>query len=284
MSDIEYHKSGITHRVPQGIVQHTTAGDLYVRDSGGRGRAVLLIHGWGADSLITWAGAIPALRERWRVIAIDLPGHGHSPGAGAFGISRCADGIAEVLETRDIERTLVCGYSLGGAVMLQLAHRHRTRVGGVIPVATGARLVSFGAGSIQAAGNLLRNSWGRGMNDPTEEMRIGHAQHVMRSIVRHDAKVLGDALREAAAFDGRTIAENLHIPSSIIITKLDVVVRPALQRELAELLGATRVEVGFGHDYCTKRHFSETLTMAIDGVERGLIDADGFPGGSEQRV
>lgn len=284
MNDVEYRRLGTTYLVPQGVIQPTVAGNLYVRDSGGSGRAVLLIHGWGADSLITWAGVITALRDRWRVIAVDLPGHGHSPGAGAFDISRCADGIAEVLEARDVERSLVCGYSLGGAVMLQLAHRHRTRVGGVIPVATGARLVSFGASGVRVVGNLLRNSWGAGMEDPVEEMRIVHAQHVMRSIVHHDAKVLGDALREAAAFDGRAIAENLHIPSSMIVTKLDVVVRPALQRELADLLGATRVEVGFGHDYCTKRRFAGTLAAAIDGVEQVLTDARGGPDESVQRV
>lgn len=283
MSDIEYRKLGTIHRVPQGIVQHTTAGDLYVRDSGGAGRTVLLIHGWGADSLITWAGTIPTLRERWRVISVDLPGHGHSSGSGAFDILRCADGIAEVLEARDIEGSLVCGYSLGGAVMLQLAHRHRTRVGAVVPIATGARLISFGAGGVRVAGNLLRNSWGRGGYDPEEEARILHAQHIARSIVRHDAKALGDALREAAAFDGRDIARGLCIPSSMLITKLDVVVRPALQRELAELLDATRVEVGFGHDYCTKRRFADTLATAIDGVERTLIDAGGGRGGSAQK-
>jgi len=283
MSDVEYRKLGTTHRIPQGIVQHTTAGDLYVRDSGGPGRAVLLVHGWGADSLITWAEVIPVLRERWRVLAVDLPGHGHSPGAGAFDISRCADGIAEVLEARDIVGSVVCGYSLGGAVMLQLAHRHRRRVGAIVPIATGARLVTFGAGGVRVAGDLLRRSWGKGGQNPVEEMRIAHAQHVARSIVRHDAKVLGDALREAAAFDGRLIAQDLHIPSSMLITKLDVVVRPTLQRELAELLGAARVEVGFGHDYCTKRRFVGTLAGAIDGVERVLIDAGDGPGGSVQR-
>jgi pimeloyl-ACP methyl ester carboxylesterase len=284
MSDIEYRKHGTINRVPQGSLQPTVTGELCVRDSGGEKQAVVLIHGWGADSLITWAGAIPTLRERWRIVAIDLPGHGRSPGTGQFGIARCADGIAEVLKARGIEKSLVCGYSLGGAVMLELAHRHRSCVGAVIPIATGARLVSFGGSGVRTAGGLLRGSRGKGVHDRAEPPKIEHAQHVFQSIIRHDTKSLVGALQDAASFDGREIASKLSIPASMIITKLDVVVRPALQRELAELLAATQVEVNFGHDYCTKKRFAGTLAETIAGLEVVLTGAGDDPDVSAPRV
>src|SRR3954465_4887 len=43
----------------------------------GKGPAILLIHGIG-DSSSTWSGVIPALAQRYRVIAPDLLGHGAS--------------------------------------------------------------------------------------------------------------------------------------------------------------------------------------------------------------
>jgi hypothetical protein len=70
----------------------------------------------------------------------------------------------------------------------------------------------------------------------------------------------------------------------MIITKLDVVVRPALQRELAELLAATQVEVNFGHDYCTKKRFAGTLAETIAGLEVVLTGAGDDPDVSAPRV
>lgn len=80
----------------------------------------------------------------FRTIAFDMPGTGRSP-VGTWvptGMSALADLAAGVLDALDIESCDVLGYSFGGAVAQELAHRHPSRVGRLVLVAT-----TFGIGA-----------------------------------------------------------------------------------------------------------------------------------------
>jgi pimeloyl-ACP methyl ester carboxylesterase len=106
----------------QGYEQYVTVDGIRIRYMvRGSGHPVLLIHGFGGF-LETWAFNIPPLSRRYRVYALDLPGHGLSdkPKSGyttAFAIEH-ARGIMKAL---DIERTILVGHSLGGAVSINIA-------------------------------------------------------------------------------------------------------------------------------------------------------------------
>jgi pyruvate dehydrogenase E2 component (dihydrolipoamide acetyltransferase) len=85
------------------------------------GRPIVLLHGFGGD-LNNWLFVQPALSERHRVIAIDLPGHGGStkdPGAGD--LAALAKAMLGVLGALDVPKTHLVGHSLGGAVALRTA-------------------------------------------------------------------------------------------------------------------------------------------------------------------
>ena len=100
----------------------------------GSGSPVLLIHGFGGF-LETWAFNIPPLSKRYRVYAIDLPGHGLSdkPKSGyttAFAIEHAED----IMETLGIERAIMIGHSLGGAVSINIALNLPKRVSRLVLV------------------------------------------------------------------------------------------------------------------------------------------------------
>ncbi|HEX5040182.1 MAG TPA: alpha/beta hydrolase [Candidatus Limnocylindria bacterium] len=85
---------------------------------------VLLIHGvtgWWK----TWWRVGPALADRgWRVVAVDLRGHGHSPRFdGPATIADLAQDVAAVIEASAPRADLLVGHSLGGAVSVELAIR-----------------------------------------------------------------------------------------------------------------------------------------------------------------
>lgn len=84
----------------------------------GEGEPVILIHGFGANLSVNWAGLMGGLSEGFRVIAIDNRGHGksdkpHEPGA--YGMEMVRD-VVRLMDHLDIERAHIVGYSMGAFI------------------------------------------------------------------------------------------------------------------------------------------------------------------------
>jgi pimeloyl-ACP methyl ester carboxylesterase len=91
---------------------------------GGTGPTVLLLHGLSA-SATTWVEVIDPLRAAYRVVALDLPGHGGStaPPRGA-GMAWYADAVAASFGALDTSNAVVVGHSFGAQLALRVAERH----------------------------------------------------------------------------------------------------------------------------------------------------------------
>ena len=88
---------------------------------GGEGTPIVFVHGFGGD-LNTWMFNQPALAEKRRVVALDLPGHGGSTKEIAAGdAASLAAAVAEAMAALGIGRAHLVGHSMGGAVALTLA-------------------------------------------------------------------------------------------------------------------------------------------------------------------
>ena len=97
----------------------------------GDGPAVLLSHGYGATSQM-WAGQLPALAERWRVIAWDMRGHGLTDSPEDPSVYSEAETVADmtaILDAEGADEAVIGGLSLGGYMSLafHLVHPQRTR-------------------------------------------------------------------------------------------------------------------------------------------------------------
>lgn len=100
----------------------------------GSGPPLLLLHGF-TGSTITWSVLREALRDRFGLIVVDLPGHGRSSAPDdptRYLLNRTADDLAHVLDVLGVERTAVLGYSMGGRAALQFALAHSERVSALI--------------------------------------------------------------------------------------------------------------------------------------------------------
>lgn len=86
--------------------------DLAVRDYGGSGPPILLIHGAG-QTLADWSAMATHLTERHRVVAMDLRNHGRS-GSGPWTWDAALGDVAAVVDHFRLERPAVVGHSLGG--------------------------------------------------------------------------------------------------------------------------------------------------------------------------
>ena len=99
-------------------------GHEVVYRSAGTGPALLLIHGIGGSSNV-WREVMPALAERYTVIAPDLMGHGQSAGqAGDYSLGAFASNMRDLVRMLGVERVSAVGQSFGGGVALQLAYQH----------------------------------------------------------------------------------------------------------------------------------------------------------------
>jgi 3-oxoadipate enol-lactonase len=87
----------------------------------GQGEPLVLIHGLGCSGA-DWAFQVAELEKRFRVIVPDLPGSGHSPPPrGEYSIGGFATAIWSLLDHLGVSRTNIIGFSLGGAVALEMA-------------------------------------------------------------------------------------------------------------------------------------------------------------------
>jgi pimeloyl-ACP methyl ester carboxylesterase len=103
----------------------------------GSGPALLLIHGIGDESS-SWMPVLPALAERYTVIAPDLLGHGSSDKPRAdYSVAAFSNGMRDLLDVLDVDRATVVGHSLGGGVAAQLAYQYPERVERLVLVGTG---------------------------------------------------------------------------------------------------------------------------------------------------
>lgn len=103
----------------------------------GQGPAVLLVHGLSGQLGNFDFGMIEPLSRDFRVVAIDRPAAGYStrePGTAAD-LRAQADALAALIAKLGLDKPLVVGHSLGGAISLALATYHPERVGALALIA-----------------------------------------------------------------------------------------------------------------------------------------------------
>ena len=113
---------------------------LFYTDTGD-GEVVLLIHGLGSSSG-DWEPQVPVLASRYRVLAVDLRGHGQSSKpAGPYSIAMFADDVAELIEALGVSPCHVVGLSLGAMITLELAATRADIVRSAVVVNAGPHFV-----------------------------------------------------------------------------------------------------------------------------------------------
>lgn len=106
----------------------TKAGRMRYLKRGTSGETVILIHGFGGD-LDGWLFNHEALADRASVYAIDLPGHGQSEKRlDTPGLKPLTDAVADFMDRLGLSSAHLVGHSMGGAIGLQMALDHPSRV------------------------------------------------------------------------------------------------------------------------------------------------------------
>ena len=213
--------------------------DFRLRNEGAKSKPpFVFIHG-AMGSKLTWlplsrhlAGLCPE-REGY---LLDLPGHGDSPGKSADCVCDYAQVVLEFLDEHSIEKAVLVGHSMGGAIAQQLALDVPERVASLVLVCTGAK--------IKVADAIFMGL--QGAYDQTiEAIRfIGFhesAPEKMRALTIEQMRPVGpqvgtDDFTACAGFDVREQLPNLRIPALVCVGEADQMISVSTNRKLAELL------------------------------------------------
>jgi 3-oxoadipate enol-lactonase len=253
-------------------------GEFFVRDSGGDGPAVLLLHGWTFSADTNWFTAYGPLQQAgYRVIALDHRGHGRGlRSKEPFRLADCAADAAAVVRELGAGPVVAVGYSMGGPIASLLARDHPETVRALVLCATAQDWQDW----------YLRGYW-RSMAVirlwlgffPTRVwdwlLRLARVDRsptrdwVAAELSRGASVDLAEAGRELSRYDARPwIASLRHLPSAVVVTTRDRSVLPRKQRQLARVLGAATIEVRGDH-FAVAQHpeaFAGALLQAMRTV------------------
>lgn len=121
---------------PEGRFVEVMGSRLHIIEAG-RGPAILLIHGLGGVARNFNYQVLGELAKDYRVVAVDRPGSGYSTRhrRSSAGLDVQADVMAGLIQVLKLDRPLLVGHSLGGAVALATALRHPSEVSGLALIA-----------------------------------------------------------------------------------------------------------------------------------------------------
>jgi pimeloyl-ACP methyl ester carboxylesterase len=247
----------------------TFAGSVaQIVDVAGRGRVVvweaagpvgaptlLLLHGVTLDAATNWSGVVPELTRHFRVLAVDLRGHGDGlPTRLPYRLEECADDVAAALRALGTGRVVPVGYSMGGMVAQVFWRRHPQLTAGLVLCAT-ARTIS-GAPLEQLTALLMPFVVGavgwipplfplgadlvgaRLLGDDLDE-------HVRRETLTRMRRIpLVTALAAVQAvcdFNSHRWIGGVDVPTAVVVTRHDRVVPPSRQWRLARSVPAAEV-------------------------------------------
>ena len=147
----------------------TVDGILLNWTSAGTGpQTVIFVHGWTCD-LTSWQGQVPAISQKYRVITLDLLGHGKSgsPREGRFSMDLFARAVEAVRSEARVEKAVLVGHSMGTPVIRRYALMYPQRVAGLVLVDGLVQIAGTSGGfalpMTGSAGRLAREVMVRGM-------------------------------------------------------------------------------------------------------------------------
>jgi 3-oxoadipate enol-lactonase len=245
---------------PGELVELPGRGRTYVVDVPGPrpdSPTVVLLHALGCTAYLAWAATIESLAQHHRVVTFDQRWHGRGIRSPRFRIADCADDVAGLLDVLEIDRALLVGYSMGGAIAQETWHRHPHRVSGLALCSTscvwrdhlGERLFfplvsvamhplgAFALAKVEARAALLSES-------PVLQVVNPHRWSIdeFRSTSLWS---MPEVLAEMGRFDSRGWLRHIDVPTSVVVTDRDHAVPAPRQVAMAEAIPGSRT---FHHD------------------------------------
>jgi 3-oxoadipate enol-lactonase len=216
---------------------------------------LMLVHGVTLTAALNWSGVLEPLGAAFRVVAMDLCGHGESfRPAGRFSLEDCADDLALLARIRGVEQLVAVGYSMGGLIAQLLYRRHRSLVRGLALCGT-AR--NFRGSPVERMAALMWPAMMATMRWNPMYQAVGaqslgpaligwvpdpRARQWARSQMRQTSLATAlSAIQAVSEFTSHDWVAGIDVPTAVVVPARDHVVHPRRQLKLAEAIPGSAV-------------------------------------------
>jgi pimeloyl-ACP methyl ester carboxylesterase len=247
---------------------------------------LMLIHGVAFTAELNWAKVLPPLARHFRVVALDLRGHGDGISAGPrFRLEDCADDVAALAGALGVGRFIAVGYSMGGMVAQLLYRRHAPLLSGLVLCATARNVLGSPAERLAAltlpttAAALWWNPLLRPMSAEVFGMALigpiddpATARWARDQLRRTTLATAISAIQAVCEFTSHTWIGQLDIPAAVVVTARDRIVPVSRQLKLAQAIpGASVHEMDADHAACitSPQVCAQALLAACWSVQAG---------------
>jgi pimeloyl-ACP methyl ester carboxylesterase len=241
----------------------------------GKGKpALVFIHGWCCDKRY-WSYQVPYFARRYKVVAVDLAGHGASGlGRKRWTMEAYGADVVAVIEMLGLEDVILVGHSMGGSVIIEAARRMPERVIGLIGIDTfhnfeteypAEPIVGFISGFEE---NFRKNTdeFVRDMFTPDSDPNI--VERIAEDMSSAPPWIGISSLREYFDYDVKEALKDVRVPiycinSDLLATDVEVGRRHARSFEV-------KLMPGMGHFIMIEdpETFNQLLTETVNELSR----------------
>jgi pimeloyl-ACP methyl ester carboxylesterase len=180
-------------------------GSMLVERHGQRGRALILIPGLGSGPW-AWQDTVRDYSGQYTVYVVTLPGFDGRPAVAGAGFDTARSALQQLIATRKLDKPVLIGHSMGGALALAVASHSPDLVGGVIAV-DGLPVFPTTEGMTREQRPLMAQSVKARMAGMAGPLFAASQQQYMRSIGVVDMAKADELAKLAAKSDPAAVAD-----------------------------------------------------------------------------
>lgn len=236
------------------IVQTQVNGITLAYNDQGSGLPIIFLHAFPLNRTM-WTEQEKAFSSQFRVVTIDLRGHGESDAPlWRYTLDQAADDVIGLLDHLSIREAVFVGLSMGGYILFALYQKYADRVKGLVLADTRAQ-ADMAEGK-EARFQMAQTAYQKGpsaiadimipklLSPTTVQAKPGLARHVRAMIEGNQISgIAGDLMAMAERPDSVTLLKHITCPTQIIVGELDLPTPPSDAKLMADLIPNARLAI-----------------------------------------